>query len=416
MLFHWATGLGIRRSKSMLMRSLAALSVLVGAFGVGALAYDDNCSRAERRFSVMCHTYNDQENAFFQQYMRRPMSGSTTAYRTRKDCPALTALSQARLTEAQALQAAVREVETACGPKRKQLPPVNDTKDYQSNIDACRTIMGKAWSETVGYSGIKQQTSCSDITGTGDPSPARVHCDVAKRRLADARADRQKYPTLVRDEYKRASEAYHYAGDHRRAELVLREMEAPDPTRFITEEAQIDAQKRQLADAEDEARRAGYVEDQALKDGNCSDLQDAIDRYNAATRKFIDASSYDRATEIAQRTDSLEKTLKQARAEGRCDRKLAQPRSSPPGQKPNNDDKCQKAIELVKSVLSSGGNPDPLDKSFAKMGCSLRAIVLGIRRKCVNIPLNVDLSSTEKANLLKKEGCPLNYDTLNDEQ
>jgi hypothetical protein len=72
---------------------------------------------------------------------------------------------------------------------------------------------------------LQHPVSCSDITGTGSSAPAIANCKTGDTALAAATRLRQQNPAAARVKYQEASDAYRRAGDHRKANAMLKEAE-----------------------------------------------------------------------------------------------------------------------------------------------------------------------------------------------
>ncbi len=248
-------------------------------------------------------------------------------YHGKADYPSLRPLEQQRDSACKSVRFVDRDHDL------KDLSHSVDAAEQKNRrlIDKCEEIIAAAPAITaptvsVDVKSSVKSTSCgSDITGTNSTAPAATACKDGFASLRAARITRKKYGVYAQEQYKKAAASFRLAGDIGGAEAAEREARLADDVFDAQQkdaERAIDAKKQQ-AEGEATQKIAEKIEEGAFEDGSCADLEVAASYYRDAARAFLNADVYDKASLAVQRDVRLGKIVKQAQAEGRCDRKLS---------------------------------------------------------------------------------------------
>ena len=229
-----------------------------------------------------------------------------------------------------------------------------------------------------------------------------------------ARDDRQKYPDRAAKKYKEAAESYRQGGDRPRAALALLEADAKDPAPFIAAEAAAAQRKKNIEEAENNARVARRIEEGAFESGSCADLQVAANYYLDAAKFFLRADQFAVVNAVLLRKDHLERLLDEAKRKGLCSKELSarrtalvQPEQTPPERLPA--DQCRAILEHMRSVPEfKGAGGDALRVELASKGCKDTSAAL-TPRQCLRAGLSWSHDGVAREVIdrrLKLAGCP----------
>jgi hypothetical protein len=205
-----------------------------------------------------------------------------------------------------------------------------------------------------------KSSSCSDITGTKDTTPAANDCKDAGSSLRAARVTREKYPAVSSDEYKKAAAAARRAGDRDLELSILREAAAPaDPA---NQPAQNPDNVANVSEANTYLTAAKAAE---ANDPTCDGLARAAENYLQAAKLFLRADEIKKTNESLQRHDALNELVDRAKQEGRCHAPVREASSPPPNSGKLGDDR---PAEECKQKLAD------IDKLLARPGSNMNSI------------------------------------------
>jgi hypothetical protein len=208
-----------------------------------------------------------------------------------------------------------------------------------------------------------QRSSCSDITGTKDTSPAASDCKDAGSSLRAARVIRKQYPEYAEEQYKKAAAAARRAGDTNLELSILREATVPAaPEPPPPDPASDDACAAPMREAAADITGAQAIE---RNDPSCAGLLHAAENYFSAGRIFfrsikpgmssdqvVNSCANKKTNEMFLRRDALIYRVDRMREAGKCDPAIAAnpPPPPPPPPPPDQDLKkrCAEKLQILK--------------------------------------------------------------------